>query len=334
MLLPSKVPSLFDLQANGFGGVDFRDPEVSCEALHAAFLVMREKHHTHRILLTITTNTIDRMQQQFLRIESFATRDSLIAEMIAGYHVEGPYMSPEPGYAGAHNGDLMKAPDLAEFDLLQNAANGKIKLLTLAPEWPGSIEFIAGLKERGVVTSIGHSNASDEVIDESISAGLTLCTHLGNGIPQEMHRHSNVLQLLLSKDELTACFIPDGIHVPPSVLRNFFRAKPEGKSVFISDCISPAGAPPGRYFSNGHELEVGEDRVARRVGQRNFAGSTLALDQGVSNISSWLGLSIEEAWHLCSTAPAALVGVTLPQIEAPQSFPDPFEPPKWLAQGT
>jgi N-acetylglucosamine-6-phosphate deacetylase len=334
MPLPPKVPSLFDLQANGFAGVDFRDPEISCEALHGAFVTMRNKHHTHRILLTITTNTFDRMQRQFSRIESFATDDSLIGETIAGYHMEGPYMSPEPGYAGAHNGSLMKAPDLAEFDRLQEAAGGKIKLLTLAPEWPGSIKFIAGLTERGVVTSIGHSNASEEVIDEAIEAGLTLCTHLGNGIPQEMHRHSNVLQFLLARDDLTACFIPDGIHVPPSTLRNFFRAKPVGKAVFISDCISAAGAPPGRYFSNGHELEVGEDRVARRIGQRNFAGSTLALDQGVSNLSSWLGLSIEEAWHLCSTAPADLVGVTLPEIAAPQSLPPPFQPAKWLAKGT
>ena len=326
MPLPSKVPSLFDLQANGFAGVDFRDPEISCEALRDAFEIMRTKHHTDRILLTITTNTIDRMQRQFSRIESFAKRDPLIAETIAGYHMDGPYMSSQPGYAGAHNGDLMKAPDLMEFDLLQKAANGKIKLLTLAPEWPGSIAFIAGLKERGVVTSIGHSDASEEIINEAVKAGLTLCTHLGNGVPQEMHRHSNVLQTLLAKDELTACFIPDGIHIPPSTLQNFFRAKPAGKAVFISDCSSPAGAPPGRYLSNGHQLEVGEDRVARRVGQRNFAGSTLALDQGVSNISSWLKLPIEEAWHLCSKAPAELVGVALPEIDAPQSLPDPFEP--------
>ncbi len=334
MSLPVKIPSLFDLQANGFAGVDFRDPDISGEALHHAFQMMRNKHHTHRILMTITTNTIDRMQRQFSRIESLATDDLLIAETIAGYHMEGPYMSPEPGYAGAHDGNLMKEPGLAEFDRLQEAAGGKIKLVTLAPEWPGSIEFIAGLQERGVVTSIGHSDASAEIIDEAIGAGLTLCTHLGNGIPQEMHRHSNVLQTLLAKDELIACFIPDGIHIPPSVLQNFFRAKPSGKAVFISDCISAAGAPPGRYLSNGHELEVGEDRVARRIGQRNFAGSTLALDQGVSNISFWLGLSIEEAWHLCSTAPAALIGVTLPEIETPRSLPPPFDPPKWLVQGT
>ena len=334
MRLSPKVPSLFDLQANGFAGVDFRDPEISCEALRGSFKTMREKHYTHRILLTITTHTFERMQRQFARIESFATSDPLIGETIAGYHMEGPYMSPLPGYAGAHDASLMKAPDLEEFDRLQEAAGGKIKLLTLAPEWPGSIEFIAGLTERGVVTSIGHSNASEKEVDEAVKAGLTLCTHLGNGIPQEMHRHSNILQLLLARDDLVGCFIPDGIHVPPTGLKNFFRAKPSGKAVFITDCISAAGAPSGRYFSNGHELEVGEDRVARRVGARNFAGSTLALDQGVSNISSWLGLSMADAWHLCSTAPAKLVGVTLPEIESPESLPVPFEPPEWLAKGT
>src|ERR1700733_7792379 len=143
-------PSLFDIQANGFGGVDFQNPKLTAGDLHRACLALR-RHHTHRILLTLVTDTIDAFEEKFAHIEALRIRDPLVKETIPGYHLEGPYMSPEEGYRGAHPAKFMKKPDLREFRRLQRAAGGNIRLVTIAPEWPGSARFISALRRDGVV---------------------------------------------------------------------------------------------------------------------------------------------------------------------------------------
>jgi N-acetylglucosamine-6-phosphate deacetylase len=130
-----------------------------------------------------------------------------------------------------------------------------------------------------------------------------------------MHRHDNVTQRLLARDELTAFFIPDGIHLPPFVLKNFVRAKPRGGAFFTTDCMAAAGAPPGRYPLAHHELEVGEDRVVRAPGAAGFAGSALSPDEGVSNIRRWVGLEEDEARRLFSTSIADAFGFILPEVK-------------------
>lgn len=307
------MKSLFDLQVNGFAGVDYQQPDLDADALAASVRALRA-HQTHRILLTLVTDDIEALERKFRRIESFRDADPETAETVCGYHLEGPYLSPEPGYRGAHPSEKMKPPCLEEFRRLQEAARGNIKLITIAPEWPGSPAFIGKVVESGVVVSIGHSDASMEQIDDAIAAGLKLCTHVGNGVPGKMHRHDNIIQRLLSRDELTACFIPDGIHVPPFTLRNFVRAKPQGKAVFTTDCMAAAGAPPGRYRIGPHEVEVGRDRVVRQPGQTNFAGSALEPDQGVENAAAWLDLPPGEARTMFSTRVADLFDITLPEL--------------------
>jgi N-acetylglucosamine-6-phosphate deacetylase len=165
-----------------------------------------------------------------------------------------------------------------------------------------------------VQVSLGHTNASDAEIDAAIKAGARFCTHLGNGVPNEMPRHDNVTQRLLSRDGLAAFFIPDGIHLPPFVLKNFFRAKPRGKALFTTDCMAAAGAPPGIYRVAHHELEVGGDRVVRSPGSSSFAGSALSPDEGVRNIRRWLDLEENEANRLFSSAIAEAFGIVLPRL--------------------
>jgi N-acetylglucosamine-6-phosphate deacetylase len=203
---------------------------------------------------------------------------------------------------------------MADFNQLQKAANGRIRLVTLAPEWPETPEVIRELVSQGVLVSLGHTNATESQIDAAINAGAKLCTHLGNGVPQTLHRHDNVIQRLLARDELVAFLIPDGIHLPPAVLKNFFRAKPPGKALFTTDCMSAAGAPPGRYFLAGTKVKVGADRIVRKPGETCFAGSSLAPDEGLENIQRYLGLAPEPARALFSTEIAALFGIPLPDL--------------------
>ena len=304
---------LFDFQVNGFGGVDFqRDNLTSTEFAHAVAAL--RQHGTSGIFATLITDEIDALCRRFAALEKLCATVPSAGAAILGYHLEGPWLSPTPGYRGAHPAGPMRAPTFADYERLQAAAHGRLRLITLAPEWPGSAEFIAAVTQQGVHVSLGHTNASEAEIDAAIRAGARFCTHLGNGCPLELPRHDNIVQRLLARDELTACFIPDGIHLPKGVLKNFVRAKPNGRVLFTTDAMAGAGAPPGRYTIGPHLITVGADGVARQPGEKNFAGSTLTPDVGVRHIADWLNLTPEAAHHLWSTAPATAFGITLPAL--------------------
>lgn len=304
--------SLFDLQVNGFASVDFQRPEMASAELRRAVVALHA-HETRRIFLTLISAEPEALCRQFERIERFRKSDPLIAETVCGYHLEGPFLSPADGFRGAHPAAVQRAPDLAVFARMQDAAGGNIRLHTLAPEWPGSAEFIADVVRRGVVVALGHTDASEAQIDTAIRAGASLCTHLGNGVPQTLPRHDNIVQRLLARDELTACLIPDGVHLPPFALRNFFRAKPPGKVILTTDAMAAAAAPPGRYTLGAAEVESREGAV-RAPGCAHLAGSALTPERGVANAAEWLGISTDEARTMFSTRAAALFGIALPPL--------------------
>ncbi len=305
--------SLFDIQINGFAGIDFQADNLSIDEMRQAAEGLA-RHQTLRFFPTLITDSLESLQRKFARFETFRSQDQNLAEAMCGYHLEGPWLSTEPGYRGAHEAHWMTPPDLESFKYLQEAAGGNIRLVTLAPELPGSQSFIEELVSSGVEISLGHTAASDDDISRATDAGARFCTHLGNGVPNELHRHDNVIQRLLARDELYAFFIPDGIHLPPQTLKNFVRAKPPGKALFTTDAMSAAGAPPGRYALGELTMEVGEDRIVRMPGAKNFAGSALAPDEGVSHLETWLGWSGEKVRASFSTNIAKLFRIELPEI--------------------
>lgn len=304
---------LFDIQINGFAGVDFQAPGLSREDMERAVAALA-LHETHRFFPTLITDDIESLRRKFQNLELIRASSQPFAEAACGYHLEGPWISPEPGYRGAHDPRWIKPPSISDFHLLQKAANGHIRLVTIAPEWSESPAVIRELVAQGVHVSLGHTNASESEIDAAVGAGAKFCTHLGNGVPQMLHRHDNITQRLLARDELVAFFIPDGIHLPPPVLRNFFRAKPDRRALFTTDCMSAAGAPPGRYHLGSTEVQVGLDRIVRKSGELNFAGSSLAPDEGVANLQKWLSLPAEEARALFSSEVAAAFEIRLPDL--------------------
>jgi N-acetylglucosamine-6-phosphate deacetylase len=305
--------SLFDVQVNGFAGVDFQQSKLSAAEVRQAVDELAA-HETCRFFATLITDSIDSLCAKLENFEHLRAVDPVVNAALCGYHIEGPWLSPEPGFRGAHDPRYMRSPDIGAFKQLQTAANGNIRLLTVAPEWPGSAAFIRQVVDMGVQVSLGHTNAADADIDAAIMAGSRFCTHLGNGVPVELHRHDNVVQRLLARDELIAFLIPDGIHLPPAVLKNFYHAKPEGQALFTTDCMAAAGAPSGRYRVGHWEVEVGEDRMVRMPGGAQFVGSELTPEMGVANIEKWLGLSPMSARQLFSTAVATVFGVALPDL--------------------
>lgn len=302
---------LFDFQVNGFGGVDFQRDGLDPAAMRHACEALR-RHGATQIFVTLITDEIDRLCRRLEKFERLCAADPTVARTVAGYHLEGPWLCPEPGYRGAHPAGPMHAPDVSELDRLSAAANGRVRLITLAPEWPGSAEFIAVATARGMHISLGHTAANDAQIDAAIAAGARFCTHLGNAVPELLPRHDNVIQRLLARDELTACFIPDGIHLPPPVLRNFVRAKPAGRVLFTTDAMAGAGAAAGRHTLGALEVDVGPDGIARQPGGTNFAGSTLTPAEGVRRTARFLNLPLSEAQRLWSEAARSAFGVTSP----------------------
>ncbi len=310
------LPGLFDFQINGFGGVDFQMDDLDEKDLLRATRSLR-RHGVAGLFVAFITDTIDRLCRRLECMEKLRTKNADIGAILLGYHLEGPWLSPAPGYCGAHPPAKMRAPSAAEFQLLQSAAGGGVRLITLAPEWPGAIDFIALLAAAGVHVSLGHTQAGEADIDAAISAGARFCTHLGNGVPGLLPRHDNVVQRLLARDELTACFIPDGVHLPPFTLQNFFRAKPPGRVLFTTDAMAGAGAPPGCYTLGDVSVRIGTDGVARAPGDSGLAGSTLTPDEGVRRVCRYLRLPQDEARRLWSIEPARMFGVELGSNTAP-----------------
>src|SRR5437867_4734737 len=212
------LPGLFDLQVNGFGGIDFNAPDLTRDRATEALERMRETGVT-RCLPTLITSSFD----------CFAASARVLAQLphpaIAGIHMEGPYVSPDEGARGAHpRADVVPA-SVDDFRRRQDAAGGRIRLVTLAPEVPGALPLIEHLVETGVRVAIGHTVAAPEQIGDAIRAGASLATHLGNGCPQMLPRHPNVIWELLAADAVFASLIVDGHHLPPATVKAMIRAK-------------------------------------------------------------------------------------------------------------
>jgi len=297
-----RLPGFFDLQVNGFAGVDFNAEHLTAGAVRAALERLRATGVT-RCLPTLITSAFDR----------FAANARVIASMpdaaIAGLHMEGPYLSPEDGPRGAHPREHLRAADVDDFARRQDAALGRIVLVTVAPEVPGVIALIEHLVATGVRAAIGHTAASPGQIADAIAAGATLATHLGNGCASLLPRHPNPIWELLAADAVCASLIVDGHHLPPATVKAMVRAKGAARTILVSDAIAAAGCDPGEYAIGGVRCALAEDGRVSLPGTPYLAGSSLTLDRAVANTVRFTGLSIDEVSPMASTIPAALLGM-------------------------
>lgn len=305
---PFLAPGWIDLQVNGFAGVDYNSPTAAHEEIARSIRVLHSCGVT-RMLATVITGPQAGMAGALRNLA--AAREQLPdGETIEGLHVEGPYISPEDGPRGAHPRRWVRPPSLEEFARLQEAAGGLIRLVTLAPEWPGASRFIEALVGLGVVVSIGHTNATTDEIATAVSAGATMSTHLGNAAHHALPRRTNYILDQLAENRLAASFIVDGIHLLPAFLKVALRAKGVERSVLITDAVAPAGCRPGRYVLGEIEVELmPDDRVVLAgetvpAGETRLAGSALRMDQGVGNLMRLAGLSLREAVATATQNPA------------------------------
>jgi N-acetylglucosamine-6-phosphate deacetylase len=297
-----KFPGFFDLQVNGFAGVDFNQPRTTESELHRAIAALRATGVT-RFLPTLITSSP----------ESFSACAGNVLRLrhpaIAGIHMEGPYISAEDGPRGAHPKSWVRAADVDDFQRRQEAAEGQIRLVTLAPEVPGALKLIEILASNGVRVAIGHSAATAERIREAVTAGATLSTHLGNGCPNLLPRHPNLIWEQLASDELSASLIVDGHHLPLATVKTMVRAKSPARVLLITDAVSAAGCPPGEYELNGERVVLDASGRVSPPGKPWLAGSALTMDRAVANTVKYTGLPLEEVLPMASTRPAAFLGL-------------------------
>jgi len=297
-----EFPGLFDLQVNGFAGIDFNAPGLTGEGLAEALERQRATGVT-RCLPTLITSSFDR----------FARNARVIARSpdpaVAGIHMEGPYLSPEDGPRGAHPREHVTNASIADFDRRQEAADGRIVLVTLAPEAPGALSLIGHLVKGGVRVAIGHTGGTPQQVEDAISAGATLATHLGNGCAQTLPRHPNFIWTLLAADPVAASFIVDGHHLPAATVKGLVRAKGVDRSILVTDATSAAACGPGRYSIGDVVCESREDGRVSLPGTPYLAGSSLTLDRAVANTVKFTGMPIEVVLPMASTIPALYLGV-------------------------
>jgi N-acetylglucosamine-6-phosphate deacetylase len=302
------APALLDIQVNGFAGVDVNGRSPRPEGLFRITQALAEYGVT-RFCPTVITAPPEDMRRALRTIAAAVARYPEVARAVVGVHLEGPFLCRETGPRGAHPLPWIKEPDEEIFRSFQQAADGLVRLVTLAPELSGAAAFIRGRAAEGILVALGHTAAGEEDVQAAVDAGARMSTHLGNGCAQLLPRHSNPVTLQLGQDALAASFIADGLHLPPFLLKSFIRAKGVERSVLTTDCMAAAGAPPGRYTLGLLELEVGADRVVRQPGQPNFAGSALTLDDAVANTVAWVGIPPAEAIDMASVHPGRLLKV-------------------------
>jgi N-acetylglucosamine-6-phosphate deacetylase len=295
------APGFVDLQVNGFAGVDFNSPAASHESIARAIQTLASTGVT-RFFPTVITAAPSEMRAALRNLA--AARESLaFGGAMEAFHVEGPHISPEDAPRGAHPRQWVRPPDFEEFLRMQDSARGDIRLVTLAPEWPGAADYIDRLTREGLVCAIGHTRAAAAQIRDAVSAGATLSTHLGNGAGSRT-RTEEFITAQLNETRLAASFIADGHHLPDDFLRRALQVKGLERSLLITDAVAPALCVPGPYTLGEVNVELRDDgRVTLRGGER-LAGSALRMDRAIENVMRIAGVSLAQAVTLVTTNPA------------------------------
>jgi N-acetylglucosamine-6-phosphate deacetylase len=290
----------FDLQINGAKGVDFTSDSLTVDAIGVVIDELL-KHNVTGFAPTIITSTFE------TTLHALKTLVQAPAARIPVFHLEGPYIAGEDGPRGAHPMEHVRDPDWSEFQRWQDAAEGRIRLMTMAPERNGALKFIERLVACGVVVAIGHTAATPQFIRDAVAAGASLSTHLGNGSHPMLPRHDNYLWEQLGCDELSASIIADGHHLPPALLKTIVRTKGVDRIILTSDASPLAGLPAGQYQHWGHDLEVSSTGRIGVAGTPFLAGSGVFLDSCVAHIEKVLGLSPVDIHTMASVNPRKLL---------------------------
>jgi N-acetylglucosamine-6-phosphate deacetylase len=300
-------PGLIDHQVNGYLSHSFVGGDLDADALKEVTEGFWKKGIT-TFLPTLTTQTDEVLLKSFENLNQLL-ENSPFAQSIVGFHLEGPFISPEAGFRGAHNLEWIRDPNWEEFEKWYRASGNRIIEVTIAPELDGAMEFIRKCREKNIVVAIGHTAALTPDINEAIEMGATVSTHLGNGCANTIHRHHNPLWPQLADDRLTASIIVDGFHLTREEVRTFFKTKGPENTVLVSDLTRLAGMPPGRYQDFGQELVMTKEGAIMLLSENVLAGASFLITRGIENVIKFTGCTLGEAIDMATRNPARLLSL-------------------------
>lgn len=306
--MPFVGPGLIDIQINGVKGVDFNVNTLNGEELLFAAKFLLSKGVT-TFFPTIITNSVKNINQILSVINEACIKYPLLDQCVGGIHLEGPFISASDGYRGAHKKRYVRAPDWELFCYFQNSSGNRIKIISLAPEWDNSSEFISKCKNENLIVGIAHSRADANQISAAVNSGACLSTHLGNSVPVMLPRHPNIIWDQLAEERLLASIVADGFHLPDSFIRVVLKVK-QDKTILVSDATNFSGLPPGVY-----ETHIGKEVVLEKGGRLSMkgqngllAGATKLLSENVQYLLSNDLADLSTAWNMASAGPAILLG--------------------------
>jgi len=265
------IQGFVDLQVNGYKGIDFNAADLSIDQIHEV------SEHLWELGVvaycpTVATSSIENYDRN---IPLFAKAyNSKKGARILGIHLEGPFISSEEGARGIHPTQHITEPSIHLYEHLRELAEDKIAILTLAPERPGAMELIKHVTHgSNTVVSMGHHLANAETIFQAVDVGAKACTHIGNGLPEMIHRHKNPIWPVLADDRLSCFVISDGHHLSRDILRIMLRSKGVDQFIVTSDMSYLAGLPVGEYEVFGLPVVLEENGRLHVKDKHGLAGS-------------------------------------------------------------
>ncbi len=295
------APAFFDVHIHGAAGHDIMEATPEALSTMGRFLAARG---TGAFLATTVSAPLDATLRSLAGVAKVIAQKPVEGEARpVGIHLEGPFLSHSK--RGAHPSNRLLAPDVGVFDRMFDAAEGHVRLITLAPELPGAAELAGHAASRGVRVSVGHSDASAADTRRTIAAGATSATHTYNAMRCLDHKDPGILEVVLTTDELFAELICDGIHNMPELVRLWWRAKGPERAILVTDAMSATGMPEGEYQLGGFPVQVaGGKAMVNGV----LAGSVLTLDRALENFLKFTGATVEQGLRLMTVNPAGMTG--------------------------
>ena len=299
-----------DLQVNGYAGVDFNAPGLTVDAVKAVTERLAADG-TVGYLPTLVTGDPETLIGVVRTVMEARRLHAVCERNILGFFLEGPFISAEPGAVGTHPVEWVRPPDVALFNRFQDAAEGLVRMVNVAAEVPGMPDFVKAVADSGVTVSLGHQRATSPAdVEPCIAAGAKAFTHLGNGIPNEIGRHDNITNTALVEDRASVMFIPDGHHLPDTMLKLYTRAVPVRRLIAVSDAQYPAGMPPGEYEVCGAHARLEPSGLLWNPARKCLVGATTPIGKCMEILRERTGVTEDECRAIGHDNPLALIGLS------------------------
>lgn len=297
------APGFIDIHVHGLAGYDIMDPDP--ESIHQISRYLATKGVTG-FLGTLQTSSYKEIIEVLKRVSETETDGA----KLLGSHLEGPYISPAKIGAQRQN---LREPIKNELDDLLWAANGSLRLVTLAPEVKGGLVAVEYLTGHGVLVSAGHTDATYEEAKQAFDAGVQLLGHCWNGMRELHHREPGIVGAGLMDDRVLVELIADCYHIHPTVLELTVKLKGPDRVILVSDSIKPAGLESGKHVIDGRVYYVVDGLVKLESGV--IAGSSIGLNEAVRNMVERVGVGVYDAVQMASNAPASFLGLNKGRLE-------------------